>query len=100
MVEDVYASKPAYRESLMRDAEEIRASFGEIERASINKTVHSIAKLTSSMMRPGVTSAVVKTYMTPSGKEITEEQSKKKQVMEFVESSQEEKDTFAKEWLK
>lgn len=100
MVEDVYASKPAYRESLMRDAEEIRASFGNIERASINKTVHSIAKLTSSMMRPGITSAVVKTYVTPSGKEITEEQSKKKQVMEFVEPSQEEKDTFAKEWLK
>ena len=57
-VEDVFETKPAYRESLMRDNEEIRASFGDIERASINKSVQSMSRLAGSMMRPGVTSAV------------------------------------------
>lgn len=39
MIEDVYEVKPAYRESLLMDAEEIRQSFGDVERASINRTV-------------------------------------------------------------
>lgn len=55
-VEDVYETKPAYRESLMRDNEEIRASFGDIERASINKSVQSMSRLAGSMIRPGLTS--------------------------------------------
>ena len=40
----------------MRDNEEIRASFGDIERASINKSVQSMSRLAGSMIRPGLTS--------------------------------------------
>lgn len=49
MVEDVYESMPVYRESLMRDAEEIRKSFGNVERVSINKTVKALEGLTNIM---------------------------------------------------
>lgn len=49
MVEDVYEARPAYRESLMRDAEEIRRSFGNVERVSINKTVKALEGLTNVM---------------------------------------------------
>lgn len=56
LVEDVYDVKPAFRESLMRDAEEIRQSFGEVERASINRTVKALEGLTANneMMQPGM----------------------------------------------
>ena len=57
LTEDVYETKPAYRESLMKDPEEIRKSFGDVERASINKTVKALEGLTSvtaGMMSPGI----------------------------------------------
>jgi hypothetical protein len=46
LMEDIYDIKPIYRESLMKDEEEIRQSFGDVERASINKTVKALANLT------------------------------------------------------
>ena len=57
LYEDLYESKPAYRESLLKDSEEIRQSFGEVERVSINKTVKSLEFLnnnTADMLKPGV----------------------------------------------
>lgn len=69
LVEDIYESKPAYRESLMKDAEEIRQSFGDVERVSINRTVKSLEFLNrtaDSMLKSGVTSTpAVKKQPTP-----------------------------------
>jgi hypothetical protein len=61
LYEDVYETKPAFRETLMKDAEEIRQSFGDVERVSINKTVKSLEFLnnpnnTLEMIKPGVSS--------------------------------------------
>lgn len=47
-VEDVYETKPAFRESLMRDPEEMKYPFGDVERIGINKTVNSIRSLNKS----------------------------------------------------
>ena len=47
LVEDLYDAKPAFRESLARDAEEIREAFGEVERVTINNTIKSLEELTS-----------------------------------------------------
>ena len=58
LVEDAYESKPAYRETLSRDPEEIRAAFGEVKRVGINDSIRSLAGLTESankMMKPGFT---------------------------------------------
>ena len=61
LYEDLYETKPAFRETLMKDAEEIRQSFGDVERVSINKTVKSLEFLnnpnnTLEMIKPGVSS--------------------------------------------
>ena len=56
LVEDVFESKPAYRETLSRDPEEIRAAFGDVKRVGINESIRSLAGLTeaaNNMMKPG-----------------------------------------------
>ena len=58
LVEDAYESKPAYRETLSRDPEEIRAAFGDVKRVGINDSIRSLAGLTESannMLNPGYT---------------------------------------------
>lgn len=45
LVEDVYEAKPAFRESLSRDPEEIRASFGDVERTDISSSIRSLSEL-------------------------------------------------------
>ena len=85
--EDIYETKAAYRESLMRDAEEIRQSFGDVERVSINRTVKSLEFLNRNadhMIKPGITS-----FKSPIKKEPQTEHSlkgliPKKEVMGFV----------------
>ena len=47
LVEDLFDPKPAFKESLARDAEEIREAFGEVERVTINNTIKSLEELTS-----------------------------------------------------
>jgi hypothetical protein len=47
LVEDIYESKPAFKESLARDPEEIRESFGDVDRVSINQTIKSLSSLSS-----------------------------------------------------
>lgn len=47
-VEDVYETKPAFKESLLRDIEEMTYPFGDVERIGINKTVNSIKSLNKS----------------------------------------------------
>lgn len=56
LVEDLFDPKPAFRESLARDAEEIREAFGEVERVTINNTVKSLEELTSTkkMLMPSL----------------------------------------------
>ena len=44
-MEDVYEAKPAFRESLSRDPEEIRASFGDVERTDISSSIRSLSDL-------------------------------------------------------
>ena len=62
LVEDVYEARPAFKESLARDAEEIREAFGDVNRVSINKTIRSLEGLTSTskMMNPGIVKEVKK----------------------------------------
>lgn len=88
LVEDIYETKAAYRESLMKDAEEIRQSFGDVERVSINRTVKSLEflnKTADHMMKPGVTA-----FKSPIKKEIPPKEHSlkglipKKEVMGFV----------------
>lgn len=58
LVEDVFESKPAYRETLSRDPEEIRAAFGDVKRVGINESIRSLSGLTeaaNNMMKPGYT---------------------------------------------
>jgi hypothetical protein len=47
LVEDLYDPKPAFRETLARDTEEMREAFGGVERVSINNTIKSLTELTS-----------------------------------------------------
>lgn len=47
LVEDIYETKPAFKESLARDPEEIRESFGDVDRVSINQTIKSLSSLSS-----------------------------------------------------
>lgn len=47
LVEDLFDPKPAFKESLARDVEEIREAFGEVERVTINNTIKSLEELTS-----------------------------------------------------
>ena len=47
LVEDLFDPKPAFRESLARDVEEIREAFGDVERVTINNTIRSLGELTS-----------------------------------------------------
>lgn len=42
---DVYDTKPAFRESLARDSEEMMQAFGDVDRFSITKTVKSLENL-------------------------------------------------------
>ena len=87
MVEDIYDAKPAYRESLMRDTEEIRAAFGDIDRASINKTVTSIARLTNTMMNAPKQTAITSIIQLPHEnreKAVPVSKIVKKEVMVFI----------------
>ena len=45
MVEDLNESQPVYKESLLKDINEIRQSFGEVERVTINKTIKAMGTL-------------------------------------------------------
>jgi hypothetical protein len=47
LVEDIYDAKPAFKESLARDTEEMREAFGGVERVTINTTIKSLTELTS-----------------------------------------------------
>ena len=47
LVEDLYDAKPAYKESLARDMEEIKEAFGNVEKVTINHTIKSLEELTS-----------------------------------------------------
>ena len=47
LVEDIFDTKPAFKESLARDPEEIRESFGDVDRVSINQTIKSLSSLSS-----------------------------------------------------
>lgn len=56
LVEDLFDPKPAFKESLARDVEEIREAFGEVERVTINNTIKSLEELTSTkkMLMPSL----------------------------------------------
>ena len=56
LVEDLYDAKPAFKESLARDVEEIREAFGDVERVTINNTIKSLEELTSTkkMLMPSL----------------------------------------------
>lgn len=56
LVEDLFDPKPAFKESLARDVEEIREAFGDTERVTINNTIKSLEELTSTkkMMMPSL----------------------------------------------
>ena len=61
--EDLYLTKPAYRESLVRDAEEIRMAFSNLEREGINRVIKQQEQINSSindMMSPGITKPIRK----------------------------------------
>lgn len=45
LMEDVFEAKPAFRETLSKDAEEIRASFGDVERVDISSSIRSLSEL-------------------------------------------------------
>jgi hypothetical protein len=47
LVEDLYDAKPAFKESLARDMEEIREAFGEVERVTLSGTIKSLEDLTA-----------------------------------------------------
>lgn len=59
LMEDVYEAKPAFRETLSKDAEEIRASFGDVERVDISSSIRSLSELNreaqqnTQLMTPG-----------------------------------------------
>jgi hypothetical protein len=54
LVEDLYDPKPAFRETLARDVEELAGAFQDVDRVSINQTIKSLKELTSTkkMMMP------------------------------------------------
>lgn len=56
LVEDLFDPKPAFKESLARDVEEIREAFGDVERVTINNTIKSLEELTSTkkMLMPSL----------------------------------------------
>lgn len=51
LVEDAYEAKAAFRENLARDPEEIRASFGDVERVGVNTSIRALAEMNKTIKK-------------------------------------------------